>query len=246
MTSCGVGVAVVAGQGFVGMNLTIVNTAGPHKFQAVALRNSADQSTFYSCSIEGYQDTLYIHTHRQFYRDCDIYGTIDYIFGNGSAVLQNCNIYVRKPLTGHSTIITAHGRTDPNQNTGFSIHNCNVLPTPDLAASNARARRGRKTKTFLGRPWRDYCRVIFMQSYMDEFVDSVGWHRWDRSNFGLRDSYMAEFDNWGAGSHTTKRAKWLAVHLINATEAQHFTVSSFINGDLWLPKTGVPYTGGLV
>ncbi|XP_062102950.1 probable pectinesterase/pectinesterase inhibitor 20 [Humulus lupulus] len=243
MTSC---VAVLAGQGFLGANLTVVNTAGPNKSQAVALRNSADYSTFYSCSFEGYQDTLYIHTHRQFYRDCDIYGTIDYIFGNGSAVLQNCNIYVRKPLTGQFTVITTHGRTDRNQNTGISIQNCNILPTPDLATSNARALEGRETKTYLGRPWRDYCRVIFMECFMDEFIDPAGWHRWNDSDFGTRNSYLAEFDNWGGGSYTTKRVTWPAFHLINAVEAQDFTVSRFINGDLWLPQTRVPYTAGLV
>ncbi|KAJ1402377.1 Pectinesterase, catalytic [Sesbania bispinosa] len=85
--------AAVVGQGFVAVNITFRNTAGPSKHQAVALRSGADMSTFYSCSFEGYQDTLYTHSMRQFYRECDIYGTVDFIFGNAAVVLQNCNIY---------------------------------------------------------------------------------------------------------------------------------------------------------
>ncbi|KAF2325140.1 hypothetical protein GH714_023163 [Hevea brasiliensis] len=86
--------AVVA-PNFVGVNITFRNTAGAIKHQAVALRNGADLSTFYSCSFEGYQDTLYTHSLRQFYRECDIYGTVDFIFGNAAVVFQNCNLYPR-------------------------------------------------------------------------------------------------------------------------------------------------------
>ncbi|XP_074322803.1 putative pectinesterase/pectinesterase inhibitor 41 [Apium graveolens] len=84
---------VVVGQGFVAVNITFRNTAGAVNHQAVAMRSRADMSTFYSYSFEGYQDTLYPHSNRKFYTECDIYGTIDFIFGNGAAVLQDCNIY---------------------------------------------------------------------------------------------------------------------------------------------------------
>ncbi|KAL8088136.1 hypothetical protein AgCh_038056 [Apium graveolens] len=83
----------VVGQGFVAVNITFQNTAGAVNHQAVAMRSRAYMSTFYSCSFEGYQDTLYPHSNRQFYTECDIYGTVDFIFGNGAAVLQDCNIY---------------------------------------------------------------------------------------------------------------------------------------------------------
>lgn len=136
------------------MNKTFRNTAGPTKHQAVAVRNGADKSTFYSCSFEGYQDTLYAHSLRQFYRDCDIYGTIDFIFGNAAVVFQNCNMYPRRPLDNQLNAITAQGRTDPNQNTGISIHNCTIKAADDLANSiNA-------TQTYLGRPWKEYSRMF--------------------------------------------------------------------------------------
>ena len=90
--------AAVSGRGFIARDMTFRNTAGPENHQAVALRVDSDQSAFYRCSMEGYQDTLYAHSLRQFYRECDIYGTIDYIFGNGAAVFQQCKIYTRVPL----------------------------------------------------------------------------------------------------------------------------------------------------
>ncbi|XP_074328234.1 putative pectinesterase/pectinesterase inhibitor 41 [Apium graveolens] len=86
----------VVGQGFIAVNITFWNTTGAVNHQAVTMRSRADMSTFYSCSFEGYQDTLYPHSNRQFYTECDIYGTVDFIFGNGAAVLQDCNIYPHK------------------------------------------------------------------------------------------------------------------------------------------------------
>eukprot|EP01018_Ginkgo_biloba_P040922 Gb_38211 [translate_table: standard] len=108
--------------------MTFENTAGLRKGQAAALVGS-DRSTAYRCSIKGYQDTLYAHPQRQFYY-CDIYGTIDFIFGNSAAVFQSCNILARK--LGQQNVINAQGRTDANQNTGFSIQNCKVSAASDL------------------------------------------------------------------------------------------------------------------
>ncbi|KAL3591147.1 hypothetical protein D5086_009787 [Populus alba] len=133
-TSFRTATVAVLGQGFVAVNITFRNTAGAIKHQAVAVRSGADMSTFYKCSFEGYQDTLYTHSLRQFYRDCDIYGTIDYIFGNAAVVLQNCNIYSRLPLDNQFNTLTAQGRTDPNQNTGTSIQNCTIRAAKDLAS----------------------------------------------------------------------------------------------------------------
>ncbi|KAI8007223.1 Pectinesterase 2 [Camellia lanceoleosa] len=90
----------VTGGGFIARDITFRNTAGPQNHQAVALRSGSDLSVFYRCGFEGYQDTLYIHSQRQFYKECDIYGTVDFIFGNAAVVLQNCMIYARKPMSG--------------------------------------------------------------------------------------------------------------------------------------------------
>ncbi|ESQ37893.1 hypothetical protein EUTSA_v10028546mg [Eutrema salsugineum] len=229
----------VTSPNFVAVNITFRNTAGPEKHQAVALRSSADLSIFYSCSFEAYQDTLYTHSLRQFYRECDIYGTVDFIFGNAAVVLQNCNLYPRQPLQNQFNAITAQGRTDPNQNTGTSIHNCTIRPAGDLVSSNY------TVKTYLGRPWKEYSRTVFMQSYMDGFVEPVGWREWN-GDFALSTLYYGEYNNTGSGSNTTNRVVWPGYHVINSTDASNFTVSNFLFGDEWMVQSGVPYLAGLL
>ncbi|XAR61361.1 Pectinesterase [Bertholletia excelsa] len=228
----------VVGEGFVAVNITFRNTAGPIKHQAVAVRNGADLSTFFSCSFEGYQDTLYVHSLRQFYRQCDIYGTVDFIFGNAAAVFQHCNIYTRLPLEKQFDAITAQGRTDPNQNTGISIQNCTIRATEELTTSNY------TVETYLGRPWKLYSRTVYMQSFMDSSIHPLGWTPWN-GDFALNTSYYAEFNNSGPGSNTTGRVTWPGFHVINATEAANFTVDNFLFGYDWLPRSGVPYANGL-
>lgn len=233
--------AVVVGEGFVGVNLTIKNTAGAVKHQAVALRSGADLSAFYRCSFEGYQDTLYSHSLRQFYKECDIYGTVDYIFGNSAVVFQDCNIYSRLPMQSQKNTVTAQGRTDPNQNTGTSIQNSNFLATPDLDTA---LNNGSVIRSFLGRPWKEYSRTVVMESFIGSLIDPQGWLPWD-GDFALNTSYYAEYDNRGPGSNTSGRVTWEGFHVINSTDAVNFTVSNFILGDNWLGSTGVPYKAGL-
>ncbi|KAJ0981005.1 hypothetical protein J5N97_009260 [Dioscorea zingiberensis] len=230
----------VHGERFIALNITFENTAGPEKHQAVAVRNSADLSSFYRCSFLGYQDTLYAHSLRQFYRDCDIYGTVDFIFGNAATVFQHCNLYARKPLPNQFNAITAQGRTHPNQTTGISIHNCTVRAAPDLEAGPAGS-----TKTFLGRPWKEYSRTVYMQSFIDQIVEPVGWMEWNGS-FALSTLYYGEYDNFGPGANTSQRVQWPGYNLMDAVQAMNFTVYNFTTGYDWLPSTSIPFSGGLI
>ncbi|XP_051125186.1 pectinesterase 2 [Andrographis paniculata] len=228
----------VVGDGFIARGITFRNTAGARNHQAVALRSGSDLSVFYQCSFEGYQDTLYVHSQRQFYRDCDIYGTVDFIFGNAAVVLQNCNIYARDPPNRTNTI-TAQGRTDPNQNTGISIHNCRVAAAPDLRPVQSSVR------TYLGRPWKEYSRTVFMKTFLDRLIEPAGWMPWS-GNFALNTLYYGEYANTGPGSSTANRVKWKGYRVItSASEAARFAPGSFIAANSWIPATGVPYTSGL-
>jgi pectinesterase len=230
----------VLGTGFVAVNMTFRNTAGPAKHQAVALRSGADLSTFYRCSFEAYQDTLYTHSLRQFYRACDIYGTVDYVFGNAAVVFQGCNLYSRLPMRGQSNTVTAQGRTDPNQNTGTTLQGCVVAAAPDLAANAAFP-----VATYLGRPWKLYSRTVIMQSEVDAVVDPAGWMPWD-GDFALATLFYAEYNNSGPGADTSRRVAWPGFHVLGSVaDAGNFTVGNMVLGDFWLPQTGVPFTSGL-
>jgi pectinesterase len=231
----------VVGQGFVAMNMTFRNTAGPAKHQAVALRSGADLSAFYGCSFEAFQDTLYTHSLRQFYRGCDVYGTVDYVFGNAAVVFQGCTFYSRLPMRGQSNTVTAQGRTDPNQNTGTSIQGCKLLPAPELAANADFA-----TLTYLGRPWKNFSRTVVMESYVGGLVDPLGWMPWS-GDFALDTLYYAEYNNTGPGADTSRRVSWPGYHVLgDGADAGNFTVTSMVLGDNWLPQTGVPFTSGFL
>jgi pectinesterase len=233
-------VAAVNGKGFIARDLTFVNTAGPSKHQAVALRCDSDLSAFYRCAFEGYQDTLYAHSLRQFYRDCRVAGTVDFVFGNAAAVFQNCTLLARLPLPEQKNSVTVQGRIDANMTTGFAFQFCNVSADADLLRALAAA-----TQTFLGRPWKRYSRVVFMQSYIDAVVRPEGWLAWD-GDFALDTLYYGEYMNTGPGAAVTGRVAWPGFHVMaSPTEAGNFTVAQFIEGRMWLPTTGVKFTAGL-
>ncbi|KAG6726001.1 hypothetical protein I3842_02G059400 [Carya illinoinensis] len=228
------------GDGFIARDITFVNSAGPANYQAVALRVGSDKSVIFRCSILGYQDTLYTYSKRQFYRETDIYGTIDFIFGNSAVVFQNCNIYVRKPLSGQSNFITAQGRNSPDENTGISIHNCKIAAASDLQPVQS------KVATYLGRPWFQHSRTVIMQSYLDDLIHPAGWAPWPGSStFGKL--YYGEYMNKGPGASISGRVKWPGYHAsLTSADAQSFTVAGFIAGHLWLPSTGVSFDSGLL
>lgn len=227
------------GAGFIARDMTFENWAGPSKHQAVALRVGADHSVIYRCSVIAYQDTLYVHSQRQFYRECDVYGTVDFIFGNAAVVFQNCTLYARKPMALQKNTITAQNRKDPNQNTGISIHACRILPAPDLQASNG------SFATYLGRPWKMYSRTVYMMSYIGVHVHPHGWLEWN-ATFALDTLYYGEYMNYGPGAAVGQRIQWPGYRVIkSATEASKFTVAQFIYGSSWLPSTGVAFLAGL-
>ncbi|XP_076909091.1 putative pectinesterase/pectinesterase inhibitor 34 [Bidens hawaiensis] len=227
------------GTGFIARDMTFENYAGPSKHQAVALRVGADRSVVYRCNIIGYQDTLYVHSQRQFFRECDIYGTVDFIFGNAAVVFQNCSMYARKPMPLQKVTITAQNRKDPNQNTGISIHACRLLAQPDMEAAKG------SFSTYLGRPWKLYSRTVYLQTYMGDHIHPRGWLEWN-ATFALDTLYYGEYMNYGPGGAIGQRVNWPGYRVITTTvEASRFTVGQFIYGSSWLPSTGVAFLAGL-
>ncbi|XP_030469640.1 pectinesterase [Syzygium oleosum] len=229
----------VNGDGFIAQDIWFQNTAGPQKHQAVALRVSADKSVINRCRIDAYQDTLYTHTNRQFYRDSYITGTVDFIFGDAGVVFQNCKLVARKPMSSQSNMVTAQGRTDPNQNTGISIQSCDVIASSDLEPVKG------SIKSYLGRPWKEYSRTVVMQSNIGDHIDPTGWSVWS-GDYALKTLYYGEYLNKGSGAGTSKRVTWPGYRVItSAAEAKKFTVAELIQGGTWLKSTGVSYTEGL-
>lgn len=224
----------VAGKGFIARDMTFVNSAGAAKHQAVAFRSGSDLSVIYRCAFDAYQDTLYAHSNRQFYRDCDVTGTIDFIFGNSAVVFQNCNIQPRQPMDNQFNTITAQGKKDPNQNTGISIQKCSITANGNVTAP-----------TYLGRPWKDYSTTVIMQSTIDS-LNPKGWIEWVSNVEPPRTIFYGEYQNRGTGASTDQRVTWAGYKpALTATEAGKFTVGSFIQGSDWLPQTSVTFDAAL-
>ncbi|KAK4479680.1 hypothetical protein RD792_015209 [Penstemon davidsonii] len=228
----------VLGDGFMAQYIGFINTAGPIKEQAVALQVHSKQAVFLNCLMEGYQDTLYAHYGRQFYRDCQITGTIDFIFGDATAVFQNCNIYLRKPLKNQENVVTAQGKVGKKGNTGFVLQNCTFLADHTFETEKG------KFKSYLGRPWKLYSRTIVMESYIGDFISPKGWLEYDGSR-GLRTLFYAEFNNRGPGSGTSGRVRWPGYRVIKREEATKFIVGPFLQGETWLTNLGIPVHFGL-
>ncbi|KAK9060952.1 hypothetical protein SSX86_018132 [Deinandra increscens subsp. villosa] len=227
----------VWGRGFMAVDMTFRNTAGPNGGQAVAFLSNSDESVIYHCSIEGYQDTLFSLHFKQFYKECQIFGTVDFIFGNGHSVFQDCQVFLRKPLPGGGLVVTAQGRQYQNESSGFSLQGCNITAGEDLKPVIDQFK-----KAFLGRPWFDYARTVFMESFLDDLVDPLGWE----DGWGHKDTaYCGEYNNYGPGSTTDHRVDWPNYEAITDPDiAKQFTVVEFIVGDDWIPTTGVPYVPG--
>ncbi|KAE9601561.1 putative pectinesterase [Lupinus albus] len=228
---------VVLGEGFIGKAMGFRNTAGPEGHQAVAARVQADRSVFANCRFEGYQDTLYTQTHRQFYRSCVISGTIDFIFGDAAVVFQNCIMNVRKPLDNQQNMVTAQGRLDKQQTTGIVLQKCVIQADETLVPVKDQIR------SYLGRPWKNYSRTIVMESEIGDFIHPDGWTPW-AGDFALKTLYYAEFNNTGPGANTDARVKWPGYKVINKDKAKKFTVGEFLKGS-WIHGTGVPSIQGM-
>ncbi|KAF5765418.1 putative pectinesterase [Helianthus annuus] len=219
----------VVGDGFMASGLTIENTAGPDAHQAVAFRSDSDRSIIENCEFLGNQDTLYAHSLRQFYKSCRIEGNVDFIFGNSASIFQDCSILIRprqqNPEKGENNAVTAHGRIDPAQSTGFVFQNCLINGTEEymrLYNSNPKVH-----KNFLGRPWKEFSRTVFIDCNMEALITPQGWMPWT-GDFALKTLYYGEFENSGKGSDLSGRVAWSS--RIPAEHVNVYSVGNFLQG----------------
>jgi PelA/Pel-15E family pectate lyase len=205
----------IGGHDFYAENITFENSFGTGS-QAVAVLAEADRVVFKRCRFLGWQDTLYAKNGRQFYRDCYIAGHVDFIFGQASAVFENCEIHSRG-----DGYLTAPMRFAADEPSGFVFNKCR------LTAENTKA------GVYLGRPWRDYGRTVFLDTEMDEYIRPEGWHNWTAER--EKTAYFAEYRSSGKGANSAARVKWS--HQLSEDEAKDFSTENFLKGkDGWNPK----------
>ncbi|MEH6306656.1 pectinesterase family protein [Olivibacter sp. CPCC 100613] len=207
---------LVQGNDFTAEGLTIRNTAG-RVGQAVALHVEADRVVVKNCKLLGNQDTLYVATEnsRQYYLNCYIEGTTDFIFGQATVIFQGCTIHSLS-----NSYITA-ASTTPRQAFGFVFRDCKL--TADKEAS----------KVFLGRPWRPHAKTVFIHCYMERHILPQGWDNW-RNPANESTAYYAEYQSEGPGANAQSRVKWSKQ--LTANEAKHYELHNIFDyQDAWNP-----------
>lgn len=198
----------VFGDGFMAKNITFENSFGTGS-QAVAVRVDGDKVTFKNCKFLGFQDTLYPHgkDSRQYYKDCYIEGSVDFIFGWSTAVFEECTIFCKE-----KGYITAPA-TNKGEEFGFVFINCNITGT---APHNS---------VYLGRPWRAYGKSVFIKCHLDQVIKVDGWHNWG-SKEKEKKAFFAEYNTTGEGATKDTRVKWSKQ--LTARQAQKYSPQNIL------------------
>lgn len=219
---------VIAGDDFCAENITMQNTSGDHG-QALALRVDGDRETFNNCRILGWQDTLMVNNGRDYFTNCCIAGRVDFIYGSAAAVFEHCEIHSRNG--GHVTAAS----TPQDKPFGFVFMNCRLTgdPQPWISPAGIPANTNSPPKADLGRPWRPYASVTYMNCEMGDHIKPEGWNNWRNSTNELNARY-AEYNSTGPGANPDNRFKW--TRQLTKEEAGKITVESVLGGsDNWNP-----------
>ncbi len=206
----------INGQGFEADNITFENTAG-NTGQAVAAAVRSDRSIFKHCRFLGHQDTLFADYGRQYYVDSYIEGGVDFIFGNATAVFDHSEIHANAP--GY---LTAQSRTSPDQTTGYVILNSKVTSGIEHVAGADPAELAKEV-TSLGRPWRPYSRVVYINTEISADVTPEGWNAWGKTP-GTPQAFYGEFKSTGPGANPSARVFWS--HQLTAHQVRQFQPQS--------------------
>ncbi len=201
--------------GFEAENMTFENSAG-NVGQAVAVFVAADQVAFRHCRFLGNQDTLYTwgKSSRQYYEECYIEGTVDFIFGSSTCVFDRCEIRAKRS-GGYLTAAS----TPEGQTYGYVFLNCKL--TSDEGVKDV----------YLGRPWRPYAKTVFIGCEMGSHIKPEGWNNWGKPE-AEKTTFYAEFGT--NGSDTNNRAAWS--HQLTKKEAQSFILKDILAArDGWNP-----------
>jgi len=222
---------VVAANDFYAENLTIENTSGDHG-QALALRVDGDRTVFNHCRLLGWQDTLMVNNGRQYLTNCYLAGRVDFIYGSGTAVFDHCEIHSRNG--GHVTAAS----TPAEHPFGFVFLHCQLTGDSQPWINPTNPIAGAATNTVyadLGRPWRPYASVAFLNCEMGGHIRPEGWNNWRNPTNELT-ARFAEYHNTGPGAKPAARCKWSKQ--LTDEEAKAYTLENILGGpDHWNPES---------
>jgi pectinesterase len=199
---------------FTAENITFQNDAGFTAGQAVAVEADGDKASFFNCRFVGNQDILFINSDksRQYYKNCYIEGTTDFIFGSATAWFEQCHIHSKK-----NSHITA-ASTPKEKTFGYVFNDC-VL-TGDTSLHNVS----------LGRPWKPYASVVYIHCFIGPHIFAKGWANWNNTE-SYKTARYAEYKSYGPGANASSRVEWS--RQVNDDEIKTYTLKNVL-GD-WDP-----------
>ena len=205
---------VIKADNFTAKNITVQNNAGLSAGQAVALESDGDKAQFYNCRFVGFQDVLFTKSanSRQYYKDCYIEGTTDFIFGPSTVWFEHCHIHSRK--NSHVTAAS----TPQDHEFGYVFHDCVLTADTSLHSVS------------LGRPWRPYASVIYIHCYLGPQIKAEGWSNWNQTE-NYKTTRFAEYENYGPGANPSSRISW--AKQLNDDEIKKYSIENVFNG--WIP-----------
>jgi polygalacturonase len=205
----------------------------PAGSQALALLVNGDRAIFHNVRLLGNQDTVYAGSRncapdgqnciaaRQYFSGCYIAGNVDFIFGDGKAVFDHCEIHSTAHDGGY---ITAQAKHYPNEDSGFVLNLCRLTAGPDVTKS-----------VYLGRPWRPNATVVYLNTEMGSYIDPAGWREWHPGEtHSLDTAFYAEYNSSGPGARPSLRDPH--THFLTPEQAKQYAPSVFLRGaDNWDP-----------
>lgn len=199
---------------FYAEGMTFENSAGAVG-QAVACFVSGDRAVFKNCRFLGFQDTLYTYgkDSRQYYEDCYIEGSVDFIFGWSTALFNRCTIH-----SVRSGYLTAPA-TNQGKPYGYVFYDCNLTANEGV------------DKVYLSRPWRPYAQAVFIRCQMGKHILPEGWNNWNKKE-AEKTVFYAEYQSTGEGANPTARASFSR----QLKNLKGYSIESILKGnDGWTP-----------
>lgn len=220
----------VMGNDIILENLIVENTAG-RVGQAVALHIEGDRCSIKRCRFLGNQDTIFAsgYNSRQYFTNCYIEGTVDFIFGSATALFENCIIHSK-----FNGFVTA-ASTPAWVNYGYVFKNCKLTAAADV------------NKVYLGRPWRSNAKTVFINCELGRHILAEGWDNWSNKE-NEKSTFFAEYHNSGEGAKVDSRAKWS--HQLSDNESLTYTKELIFAGNpkpalnqFWVNPSSLGITG---
>ena len=214
-------------------NITFQNTSGDHG-QALALRVDGDRAVFKQCRLLGWQDTLMINNGRQYFQNCYVEGRVDFIYGSATAVFDHCEIHSKNG--GHITAAS----TPEDHPFGFVFLQCRLSGDPTPWDKTAPVKG--PPMADLGRPWRPFGQVAYIECEMGDHLKPDGWNNWGKPE-NEKTARYSEYKSSGPGARPEARVKWS--RQLTDEQAKTYTVSNILSGkDAWNPSTATDAMGG--